>query len=149
MIAGDEDNRVVIRRRIKATSEELFDSLIDPDGMKEWICPGDIVSAEVQMEPRVGGKLLIIMRGPAESYEHRGEFKVVERPSKLAFTWIAKATDWESTLVTVEFFETGEGESELVLTHEKFPRKEVADQYRGGWRQIVTGLEQYLQRRST
>ena len=112
--------------------------------MREWMCPGNIVSADVQIEPRVGGHLIIIVHGPTDVFEHRGEFTVVDRPSKLAFTWIAKSTDLRPTLVTVEFFEVTATESELVLTHLEIPRKEVSDQYRGGCSQIVTRLEQYL-----
>jgi len=122
----------------------LFDAWTDPEGMREWMCPGNIVSADVQIDPRVGGHLIIIMRGPTDVFEHRGEFTVVDRPSKLAFTWIAKSTDLRPTLVTVEFFEVTATESELVLTHLEIPRKEVSDQYQGGWSQIVTRLEQYI-----
>ena len=144
MTAGENENKITIRKRIAGTREELFDAWTDPEGMKEWMCPGDIISADVQIDACVGGQLLIVMRGPTESYEHRGEFTIVERPSKLAFTWTAKATDWETTLVTIEFFEISEGETELVLTHERFPNKEVVDQYRGGWSQVVDRLEQHL-----
>jgi len=138
---------VVIRRQIEATREELFDAWTDPEGMRKWMCPGNIVSAEVQMDLRVGGALVIVMRGPTESFEHRGEFAVIERPSKLAFTWIAKSTDLHPTLVTVEFFEVSETLSELVLTHVEIPRKEVSDQYQGGWNQIVTRMEQCLRKK--
>jgi uncharacterized protein YndB with AHSA1/START domain len=135
---------VVIRRQIQATRQELFDAWTDPEGMREWMCPGDIASAEVQMDLRVGGQLVIVMRGPTESFEHRGEFTVIDRPSRLAFTWMAKSTDFQPTLVTVEFFEVTPTESELVLTHLEIPRKEVSDQYQGGWTQIVGRLEQYI-----
>jgi uncharacterized protein YndB with AHSA1/START domain len=145
----NDDKRVVIRRRIAATREELFDAWIDPEGMKEWMCPGDIVSAEVQLDARVGGSLLIVMRGPTESHEHRGEFKVVERPSKLVFSWTGKTTAWLITRVTVEFFQVSENESELVLTHENFPSKEVRDRHLGGWSRIVTLLEQYIRTRAS
>jgi len=121
----------------------LFDAWTDPEGMREWMCPGNIVSADVQIDPRVGGHLIIIMRGPTDVFEHRGEFTVVDRPSKLAFPWIAKSTDLRPTLVTVEFFEVTATERELVLTHLEIPRKEVSDQYQGGWSQIVR-LEQYI-----
>jgi uncharacterized protein YndB with AHSA1/START domain len=142
--AGNRGGEVVIRRQIQATRQELFDAWTDPEGMREWMCPGNIVSADVQMDLRVGGHLVIVMRGPAESFEHRGEFTIIDRPSKLAFTWIAKSTDLHPTLVTVEFFEVTATESELVLTHLEIPRKEVSDQYQGGWRQIVSRLEQYI-----
>ena len=138
-------NTVVIRRRLKATPEELFDAWIDPEGMRSWMCPGNIESVEVQMEPRVGGSLLVIMRDPVKTYEHRGQFTIVDRPAKLAFTWTAAATDQTETLVTVEFLSIDETETELVLTHEKFPRKAASDQYRGGWAQIVSRLEAFLE----
>jgi uncharacterized protein YndB with AHSA1/START domain len=144
MIDGGSDTSVVIRRRIDATREELFDAWLDPDGMKEWMCPGDILSAEIHIEARVGGKLTIVMRGPSESYEHHGEFKTIERPSKIAFSWLAKATQWRPTLVTVEFVEVGEHITELVLTHDELPPGEAREQYRGGWNQIVAQLEQYI-----
>ena len=53
----------------------------------------------------------------------------------------------QPTLVTVEFLPIGEIESELILTHERFSRKEPADRYRGGWDQIVARLERTLQAR--
>ena len=147
MTAGDGGDQVVIRRRINATRRELFDAWTDPEGMREWMCPGDTVSADVEIDPRVGGALLIIMHCPTEVVEHRGEFTIVDPPSKLAFTWIAKSTDLQPTLVTVEFFEITPTESELVLTHRPIRKKEVTDQYRSGWSQIVSRLEQYVQRR--
>lgn len=147
MTLGPHDHSLVIRRRIAATPEELFDAWIDADGMRDWMCPGNIRSVEVRLEPHVGGSLLVIMRDADRSYEHTGQFTIVERPSKLAFTWIAPSTDMRPTLVTVEFLRMSDTESELVLTHERFPRKEPADQYRGGWSQIVARLDTHLQTR--
>ena len=119
----DRANTVVVRRRIRATPEELFDAWTDPEGMREWMCPGDVISAQIRLDPRVGGALVIIMRGPTETWEHTGEFRVVERPSKLAFTWTANNMDGQITLVSVEFIAVSGTETELILTHEKIPRK--------------------------
>jgi uncharacterized protein YndB with AHSA1/START domain len=141
-----EDGKVVVRRRIQATREELFDAWTDAEGMSHWMCPGDVISAEVKIEPRVGGSLLIIMRNPKESFEHRGEFRVFDRPSKLVFTWTAK--NLPPTLVTVDFVELSATESELVLIHEEFADKAVRDQYQGGWGKIAAELESYLGRRN-
>ena len=147
MTLRPEDHSLVIRRRIAATPEELFDAWTDGDGMRNWMCPGNIRSVEVRIEPRVGGALVVIMHDANKAHEHKGEFTIVERPLKLAFTWTAAATDMRPTLVTVEFLPVSEIETELVLTHERFPRKEPADQYRGGWSQIVARLDTYLQTR--
>ena len=147
MIAESGGNRVVIRRRLRATREELFDAWTDAEGMRAWMCPGAILSVDVQLDPRPGGTLLVIMRDATRTYEHRGEFLVVDRPSKLSFTWIAAATDHQPTVVTVEFFAIDESETDLVLTHERFPRKDASDQYRDGWSQIADRLETHLSNR--
>lgn len=134
----------VIRRRIAATREELFDTWTDPEGMRIWMCPGDIVSSEVSLDLRVGGTLVIKMQGPKHVYEHRGRFKVIDRPSKLAFTWEAAATEYRETLVTIELIEISPSETEMVLTHERFPSLHRRDQYEQGWGRIVSRLEDFL-----
>jgi uncharacterized protein YndB with AHSA1/START domain len=144
MTSPPDPNRLVIRRRLRASPEELFDAWTDAEGMRAWMCPGQILSVEVQMEARVGGALLVIMRDANKAYEHRGEFLIVERPVRLSFTWIAVATDQQPTVVTVEFLPINESDTELVLTHERFPREEVSEQYRGGWGQILDRLDRYL-----
>ena len=141
MNLNDDEGRVILRRRIAATREELFDAWTDPEGMRQWMCPGDILAAEVQLDLRVGGRLLIIMRSPSGAYEHRGEFKLIERPTKLVFSWLAKATNWEPTLVTIDFLALSDQETELILTHQAFPTSDVSDRYRGGWQQILAQLE--------
>ena len=138
-------NKVVVERRIRATREEIFDEWLDPEGMREWMCPGDVVSAEVRLEPRVGGTLHIAMRSPTQTHLHTGEFRVVDRPSKLAFTWTADAMDGRITLVTIELVAASDHETDLTLTHELIPRKEVSDRYQSGWTKIVDHLEKYLE----
>jgi uncharacterized protein YndB with AHSA1/START domain len=134
---------LVVRRTFAGTREQLFDEWTDPEGMAAWMCPGDIVSSDVQLDLRLGGALRITMRGPNAAYEHRGEITALERPAKLAFTWIAKATDDRPTLVTVEFFARGKNQCEVVLTHDNFPRPEARQQYEGGWARILERLAQH------
>ena len=147
-MSENQTSSAVIRRRIQATREELFDAWTDAEGMGEWMCPGDVVSAEVRLEPRVGGTLHILMRTPSRTYEHTGEYRIVERPSKLAFTWTAENMDGKVTLVTVEFREISSTETELVLTHEQIPKPDVRDRYQSGWTKIAGRLAEYLQKKA-
>jgi uncharacterized protein YndB with AHSA1/START domain len=144
MIPGKGTEALIVRRRIQATREELFAEWTDTESIGMWLCPGDIIATDVHMDLRVGGALLIVMRDANKSYEHRGEFTIIDPPAKLAFTWIAEATDFLETLVTVEFLPVSEIETEIVLTHENFPRSEVRDRYQGGWGQIVQRFDEYL-----
>jgi uncharacterized protein YndB with AHSA1/START domain len=97
VIQESDKNKVVIRWDLRASPEELFDAWTDAEGMRTWICPGNILSV-------VGGNLLVIKRDTDKVYEHRGELLILERPARLPFTWVAAATDHQQTVVTVEFF---------------------------------------------
>ncbi len=139
MPTPEADNKLVIRRLIDAPREEIFAAWLDPESIRQWMCPGDVTSAEAQIDPRVGGRFRIVMRMPQEDCDHTGEYTIMERPSKLAFTWISKNTDHQPTLVTIELFDRG-GRTELVLTHDRFPRKEAVEAHRRGWGAIVEKL---------
>ncbi len=136
---------LVVRRLIPATREEVFAAWTDPDSMAEWMCPGDIRSATAKLDVRVGGKLHIVMKGDDIDYEHTGQYRVVEPPSKLAFTWISKGTDHQPTLVTVELLELGRW-CELVLTHENFVKPDAVQKHKGGWTSIAGKLAAYFEK---
>ena len=134
--------RLSIRRRMPASREVVFEAWTDPQSLREWMCPGDTISAEATLDLRVGGSYCLVMKSETRDYVHTGVYQVVEPPSKLVFTW-TREEDEVPTLVTVEFFAHGD-ESELVLTHEGFPDAEVMKRYQGGWGQIAEKFAAYL-----
>src|SRR5258708_37807974 len=112
------NHTVVVRKMLPASREEVFDAWLDSEGMSVWMTPGPIVSSEVTLDPRVGGRFRILMKAPTVSYDHTGEFLILDRPSKLQFTWISPGTGNQETIVTIELHERGT-QCELVLTHER------------------------------
>src|SRR6516225_10106680 len=100
-------HRLVVRRLIRATCEEVFAAWSDAESVSQWMCPGNVKSAVAQLDVRVGGKFRILMRDGEREFDHTGEYKVVEPPSKLVFTWQSKGTDDEITLVTVDLVALG------------------------------------------
>lgn len=140
--------RIVTRRRMPAPREIVFEAWIDPKGIHEWMCPGDAVSAEATLDVRVGGSYRLVMKGKDKDHVHIGTYQVVEPPSKLVFTWAGAENPAEVTLVTVEFFPHGE-ESELVLTHERFSKPDLAQRYENGWNTIAEKFAAYLSRHSS
>jgi len=136
-----------IRRKMPAPREVVYEAWIDPGGIREWMCPGDVISAEAVLDVRVGGSYRIVMKGKERDHVHTGVYQVVEPNAKLVFTWTQEGND-VTTLVTVEFLAHGD-ESELVLTHERFTKPDVAKRYENGWGTIAQKLSAYLaQRRS-
>lgn len=139
----DGKHRVVVRRRMPAPREIVYESWLNPEGIREWMCPGDVVSSEASLDVRVGGSFRIIMRAPDRVYEHVGTYRIVDPPAKLAFTWSGLENPAEITLVTVEFLDHGD-ESELVITHEQFTKADVAQRYEMGWGTIAKKFAGYL-----
>lgn len=134
---------VMIRRMLPASCEEVFDAWLDAEGMREWMCPGPVTSCEVALEPRVGGHFRIVMTAPGAQFVNTGEFRVLDRPAKLQFTWVSSRWAHQETLVTVEL-RRHEAHCELILTHERFPPEHSAEQLGKGWTQILEKLGSHL-----
>jgi len=137
-------HRVSIRRNMPAPRDVVYEAWIDPQGIREWMCPGDAISAEAVLDVRVGGSYRIVMRSRERDYVHTGVYQVVEPNAKLVFTWTQEGNE-VTTLVTVEFLARG-SESELVLTHERFTKADVAQRYQSGWGTIAEKLVAFLAR---
>jgi uncharacterized protein YndB with AHSA1/START domain len=144
--SSDRFIKLIVRKIIPASREEVFSAWTDPESIRHWMCPGEIIEAEAQLDVRVGGTYRILMKGKTVSHDHRGIYKVVEPPSRLVFTWVSRGTEEQETLVTVELFERAKG-TELVLTHERFPSAASRDPHERGWGQIADKLVAHFSRR--
>jgi uncharacterized protein YndB with AHSA1/START domain len=140
---GDGRYRIQVRRRIPAPREVVYDAWIDPEGLREWMCPGDVISAEATFDVRVGGSFRITMRSKGRVHKHVGTYRIVEPPAKLSFTWSEMDNPNEITLVMVEFLDQGDA-CELVVTHERFTKIDIALRYEMGWGTIATKFASYL-----
>lgn len=140
---GETKHRVQMRRLMPAPREIVYEAWTDPNGLKHWMCPGDVISAEATLDVRVGGAFRIKMRNKERVHEHVGTYQVVDPPAKLSFTWSGRDNPNEITLVTVEFIARG-SETELVITHEGFTKRDVTQRYEMGWGTIARLFAEYL-----
>jgi uncharacterized protein YndB with AHSA1/START domain len=139
-----QNEKIVIRKRIAATQQEVFEAWTNPESMRDWMRGrADMQESEAHLDVRPGGKFRITMKGNDGDYEHTGQYLVVEPPSRLVFTWISKATRGLETIVTVELEPRGR-ECELTLTHEKLPNKEAALSHNNGWTCVTELLAKHL-----
>jgi uncharacterized protein YndB with AHSA1/START domain len=127
---------VVVRRTIAASAEDLFDAWLDPQALAVWMCPGTIQSTVAQVEARVGGSYEIRMHGTSGTILNKGVYRTIDRPTRLAFTWITTFTENRETLVTVDFIRLGQS-TEVVVTHEQLPESALPSHHMG-W---TSGLE--------
>jgi uncharacterized protein YndB with AHSA1/START domain len=133
---------VVVRRTIAASAPELFDAWLDPQALAEWMRPGTIRRSEARTDPRVGGEYEVIMYGEKGPIPHRGQYRVIDRPRRLVFTWISPFAGADS-LVTVDFIPSG-ARTEVVVTHEQLPVSEIASHTRG-WTGGLESLDRACQ----
>ena len=67
------ETELVVRRVIPVARERVFAAWLDPVSLARWMCPGPVVGADVELDPRVGGKFRIVMHKPGGAVEHTGE----------------------------------------------------------------------------
>jgi uncharacterized protein YndB with AHSA1/START domain len=142
-----DDATLILTRVLNAPQELVFEVWTSADHIQQWMQPepGMLVPLAI-MDVRVGGKFRIQMKKPdGEYFTAVGEFKEVNAPQRLVYTW-----DWEkdgsgeefgevegkTSLVTVDFIKRGE-RTELVLTHTRFATIESRDGHARGWSKIV------------
>jgi len=130
---------VVIRRTIGAPRDQIFDAWLDPRMLARFMQPGDVKHTTAETDARVGGQFRIVMAHGRGDAEHRGEYLIIDRPSRLSFTWISENTDHKPTIVTIDLHERADGATDLVLTHEGLPDRTI-ESHSGGWATIVEKL---------
>ena len=142
--AGSATGKLVIKRTIAATVEELFDAWLDPESLAQWMHPGSSVPSSARVDARVGGSFEVLMPRENGTLRHHGEYRAIERNKKLVFTWFSHATREMQTLVTVEFHAL-DGGTQIVLTHEQLPDHEAGMAHTRGWNAALNLLETFLQ----
>jgi uncharacterized protein YndB with AHSA1/START domain len=129
---------LVARRTIKASVSRVFDAWTSPEQLRAWWGPRPVTCSDAEVDLRVGGKLRIVNALPdGSTVTIDGEFRVVEPPHRLVYTW---QMGGESSLVTVTFAARGEA-TEVVVVHEQIPSEAVRESHESGWAGCLDGLE--------
>jgi uncharacterized protein YndB with AHSA1/START domain len=139
-----ETGTVRVNHRFGVAAERVFDSWLNPESCTRWLFAtptGQITRCE--MEARVGGNFTIVRRDDGDEVEHVGEYRVVERPTKLVFTFAVPKYSAQVTQVTIDITPRENG-CELMLLHEHV-LPEWASQTEEGWRKILEALDGTLQ----
>ena len=135
---------------MKAPADRIFEALTNPDERLKWWwrSEGRFQITHVESDLRPGGKW--VMRGigvGAKPLTIAGEYRIVERPRLLVFTWLP---DWQEdrteTLVRWDLEEKN-GMTTVRLTHSGFTSESSRATYRG-WPQILGGLQAYVEQRA-
>ncbi len=135
---------LTLKRHFKAPPAKVFAAWTDPEKIKRWMGPGEIVTQRAEADPRVGGRYRIEMRKPnGELHDVGGSYREVIENKKLVFTWAWKSTPERESVVTVLLNADGDG-TLLTLTHEQLFDEETRDGHEHGWIGAFDKLEKFV-----
>ena len=136
------NSKIELKKVLPVSAEMVFDAWLDPESIKQWMCPMPGVTVpNPHVDPRVGGQFKFDMEVGENVMPHFGEYKVLDRPNKIQFTWNSVNTDNEDSLVTISIEANGDKACELTLVHELLPSEESVKNHTAGWTNIFDCLE--------
>ena len=134
------DLTVKVNRTINAPIEKVFDAWLDPQTLSKFILPmPGMPDPETETDAREGGRFTIIMQVGDDKIPHTGKYLEINRPDKLAFTWVSPFSTDDST-VTISFSEVADNKTHVELTHVRFVDEETRSNHEGGWGNILESL---------
>jgi uncharacterized protein YndB with AHSA1/START domain len=137
-----ESVALVVRRTIRASAEHIFEAWTRPEHLRAWWGPRPVTCSGAEVDLRVGGKYSIANALPDGSHVTiEGEFRAVERPHKLVYTW--RIAEGEESLVTVRFQARG-AVTEVVVVHEHVASAAERESHQTGWQGCLDGLAAFL-----
>jgi uncharacterized protein YndB with AHSA1/START domain len=127
----------IVRRLMAAPPAIVYDEWLDAEALAEFLCPGPEVSTNIlQCDPRIGGRLSVVMRDGDFTVRIEGEYQELDRPYRLSFTWHSDMAGGFESIVTVTFEPAGEDQTLMTIQHTPLPANVVDDQQEG-WTAIA------------
>jgi uncharacterized protein YndB with AHSA1/START domain len=139
-----------LKRVLPAAPWVVFEAFTDSGRLARWWGPEGFTTPSVEFDPRVGRRYRLEMQPPdGDRFYLTGEFREVDPPSRLAFTfaWEDPDPDDVETLVELSFRDRG-GSTEIVLTQRPFKTEARRELHRVGWTDSFDRLAQVISRRS-
>ncbi len=122
--------------------ERVFDAWLNPQMARRFLfatTTGEVVRCD--LDPRVGGKFVVVDRRDDGDVEHTGTWLVIDRPRRLQFTFGVPAYSPDFDVVTIEIVPTATG-CLLTLTTEMKPEWAAhLDRARNGWTKMLQSLD--------
>lgn len=118
---------------------------MSPEEIKRWWGPPGVECIGAEIDLCVGGRYRIGNRlADGTMLWIVGEFEVIDRPRKLAYTWqLESQTGVAPERVVVSFEPSGAG-TEVVVVHERIPDAPTRASHEQGWIGCLAGLAKHL-----
>lgn len=138
-----------IRRVFQAPRTRVFHAWTDPKQMEAWFCHAkpELTGRLIEMDARPGGRYRFeISDASGKNFRLIGEYREIQAPEKLVFTWFWETEpSYGETVVTLEFVDLGD-KTELILTQERFASTEARDKHNHGWAFCLDSLQRFVEK---
>jgi uncharacterized protein YndB with AHSA1/START domain len=146
MAAPSDDLTLRLEPVLPAPRALVFRALGDADEVARWWGPAGFTVPSLDFASSVGRPYRIRMQPPdGDAFELTGEFRAVDPPARLAytFTWEPPDPDDVEPLVDLSLDERG-GTTDVVLDQGRFKTGEPLGLHRDAWTESFDTLERLL-----
>jgi uncharacterized protein YndB with AHSA1/START domain len=137
---------LTIERTFSAPIERVFDAWTSEEVLRRWWwAENGRGESEAEIDLRVGGVVRVVMRDPVKDavYAGGGHYTEIERPNRLAFTWL-----WDEqptrTLIQIDFAEA-DGVTTVRFTHSDLWDEAAVRSHDSGWTRLLDNLGRMLE----
>jgi uncharacterized protein YndB with AHSA1/START domain len=131
----------IVRRMLPASPDVVYDEWLDPVALADWMCPRPARCRNVESEPRPGGRLRIDIEDGGAQFCVSGEYLVLDRPTRLSFSWSCSTWPDPSLKSVVNvFLEARENAQTLMTIEHTLLPPGLVDQHERGWAAIAQQL---------
>jgi uncharacterized protein YndB with AHSA1/START domain len=149
MVEHPSELALHLKRVLPATPSVVFKACTEPMTLAKWWGPRGFTTPNIEIDLRVSGRYRFAMQPPDGALFHLlGEFREVDPPSRLAYTFLWEPPDPDDleTFVVLSFRDV-DGSTELTLSQGVFATEARRALHEQGWsegferlREVVAAL---------
>jgi uncharacterized protein YndB with AHSA1/START domain len=146
MTAQSDELTLELKRVLTAPPSVVFRTFSAADELAKWWGPEGFTIPSLEFDPRVGASYRIEMNPPeGDPFYLTGEFREVDPPVRLAYTFLWEDPDPDdlATVVELSFRDLGES-TEVVLVQAPFKTESRHELHRNGWTESFDKLERLI-----
>lgn len=142
-----EGYRLVEEIWIAASPARVYRAWTDrADLTRWWGVPGEYETTTAEVDVREGGRYRFAgTSAEMGTFEVTGEYRVVDPPNRLVYTWNPSWDEGAHGSVVELRFEAKDGGTRLVVEHTAFATESARDDHRTGWPAVAQMLKRYLE----
>jgi uncharacterized protein YndB with AHSA1/START domain len=135
----------IVRRVLPAPPDLVYKEWLEPEALRDWMCPFPARAGSIELEPRTGGRLRIEIDDGDDHFFVVGQYLALDPPNRLSFTW--SCSNWPDpnleSVVMVTLEAHSSDQTLMTIEHTLLPGA-LVERHRQGWTQISEQLAENL-----